>query len=114
MTRQPFRTDYRLWILAAGCVFVALGFVDPVAGAAKGDNSWWAYVGFLLRGDYSCSTGEIIGAITFRGALQAVPSVLVGWVLQALVVVGWSSPRRRTSLDQATTGVVVAGRNRCR
>jgi hypothetical protein len=88
MTLGPFRTDYRVWALAAGCVFVALGFVDPLAGATwKGDNSLWAYIGILLRGEYICSTADMLIPILFRMVLQAVPAVAVGWVFQGFLVV---------------------------
>lgn len=90
----PFRTNYRVWALAAGCLFVALGFVDPVAGATwKGDNSFWAFVRILLRGDYFCSTTELLIVIMVRALVQAVPAVVLGWVLQAFVVIFWSVAR---------------------
>jgi hypothetical protein len=87
MPRARFRTDLRLWLLAAGGVFVALGFVDPVAGVAKGDNGLWAYVARFVTGDYFCSTPDIVIPILFRSALQAVPAAALGWVVQAVVVV---------------------------
>ncbi len=72
--------------------------MDPVAGATwKGDNSLWAYVGILLRGDYFCRTTELLGVITFRALLQAVPAVVLGWVLQAFGVVLWSVFRGKPS-----------------
>ena len=94
MAQERFRTDYRLWALLAGCVFIGLGFVDPVAGATwKGDNSLWAYVGILVSREYACSTDTALMLIGLRALLHAVPAALVGWVAQALVVVGWSSAR---------------------
>ena len=68
MARVRFRTDFRLWLLAAGGLFASLGFVDPVAGVAKGDNSLWSYVARFVTGDYFCSTPDIVIPILFRRA----------------------------------------------
>jgi hypothetical protein len=95
MLPGPFRTDYRIWAVASGCVFVALGFVDPLAGATwKGDNSLWAYLCMLMSGDYICSTTEMLVPIAFRALLQVAPAVALGWVLQAFIVILWSVARR--------------------
>jgi hypothetical protein len=92
MTRGPFHTDYRIWAFAAASVFLALGFVDPLAGAMwKDDYSLWAQVGILVRGDYICSTADILTPIAFRALLHTVPAAALGWVLQAFVVVLWSA-----------------------
>jgi hypothetical protein len=108
MALARFRTDNRLWALIAACAFVALGFVDPVAGAAKGDNSLWSWVGILVRGEYTCSTGELLAPIVLRAMIQAVPAALVGWVAQALIVVVWSSVRGRPSAGGVPPGRVEA------
>ncbi|HEX4613539.1 MAG TPA: hypothetical protein VH092_35480 [Urbifossiella sp.] len=92
MGRTRFRTDTRLWVAAAGGVFVALGFVDPVAGVAKGDCSLWAVVTEFMTRDYHGGTLDIVIPILFRSALLTVPAAL-GWVVQALVVVVWSAAR---------------------
>jgi hypothetical protein len=107
MALTTFRSDYRLWALIAGCMFVALGFVDPVAGATwKGDNSLWSYIGILLRGEYICSTGEMLAPIVSRALFHAVPAALIAWVAQALFVVVWASIRSRAS----ASGCVSSGR----
>ena len=87
MARVRFRTDFRLWLLAAGGLFASLGFVDPVAGVAKGDNSLWSYVARFVTGDYFCSTPDIVIPILFRSALQAISAAALGWIVQAVVVV---------------------------
>jgi hypothetical protein len=86
MTQAQFRTDNRLWAAVAVCVFVALGFVDPFAGAAKGENNLWARVAILVTGDYICSTTEIILPILIVGAFEALSAAALGWVAQAAVV----------------------------
>ncbi len=87
MAMARFHTDKRLWLIAASVLFVALGFVDPVAGVAKGDNSLWAHVARFVTGDYFCSTPEIVIPILLRSALQAIPAAVLGWVAQAVVVI---------------------------
>jgi hypothetical protein len=93
MPGQRFRTDYRLWAFAAACLFLGLGFWDPIAGAGKGDESLWAHVAILVRRDSPGSKWEMAATVAYRAVLQAVPSDLVGWVLQAFVVVARSVRR---------------------
>ena len=93
MAREQFHTDYRLWVIAACGLFAFLGFVDPVAGMAKDDNSYWAYLGILLSGNFICGTDELLAAVAFRALLVAIPSTVLGWLLQALLVVSWSIVR---------------------
>jgi hypothetical protein len=88
---RPFRTDYRIWAFIAGCLFVVLGFVDPEAGATWTGHSFWTLLGVLLRGEYICSTADLVVSIVGRAVLLlAVPAVTLGWVLQAFVVMLWS------------------------
>lgn len=93
MNQMPYHTNYWIWKMASGGIFVALGFVDPLAEAWKGDNSLWHWVSILVRGDYICSPATILTPIAFLALFLAVPSILTGWVVQALVVVLWSSIR---------------------
>jgi hypothetical protein len=94
MLREPLQTNNRLWVLGAVSVFVALGFVDHLAGATwKGDNSLWHYFGLLFEEQEGHNTEGLLFVILFSSLLRAVPAVLVGWVLQALVVAIWSSVR---------------------
>jgi hypothetical protein len=98
MNQEPYRTNYWFWGIASGCIFLALGFVDPVAGATwKGDCSLWSHVGILIRGDYFCSSADIVAPIAFMALFLAVPAALLGWVLQALIVVAWQSSRTTPS-----------------
>jgi hypothetical protein len=85
MARVRFRTDHRLWRLAAGGLFIALGFIDPVAGVAKGDYSLWAYVARLATSHRN--TWDIVVPILFRSVLLALVAAPLGWLVQALVVI---------------------------
>ena len=88
MKTVQFRTDFLLWAITAGCVFIALGFVDPLAGAVyKGDCSLWAMVVRFVTGDYCGSTYDRVIPIVYYGLLLAIPAATLGWVAQALVVV---------------------------
>ena len=86
MSRQ-FRTNYPLWILATGCVFGALGFVDPTGGLAKGKYSFWDYIQDLVTGDYAGGSADLFMKVMFCGLFLIGLAALVGWLLQALVVV---------------------------
>ncbi len=94
MPTAQFHTHRRLWLISAGGLFIALGFIDPVAGVAKGDNCLWHYVTRFVTGDYFCSTPDIIIPILYRSALQAVPAVILGWVVQSVAVMAWTRGRR--------------------
>jgi hypothetical protein len=89
-----FRTNNRLWLLASICLFVALGFVDPMAGAVHYDTSLWGIVGGLLRHPTDI-TLDILVALLIVALLRLVPAVIFGWVMQALIVIAWSSIRHR-------------------
>lgn len=93
MNQIPYRTNNWLWGIASGCIFLALGFADPVSGAAKGDCSLWSHVGVLIRRDYFCSSAEILAHVAFLAMFLAVPAALLGWVVQALIIVLWRFTR---------------------
>jgi hypothetical protein len=87
-TRVRFRTDRRLWAAVAACLFVALEFVDPLAGAWwKGDASFWHEVGALVRGEYASGLSGALPLLLPYAALLAVPALLLGWLAQAAVVI---------------------------
>jgi hypothetical protein len=98
MYQIPYRTNYWLWETASACIFVALGFVDPVAGATwKGGHSLRSCVDILVDGGYFRSSAEIVERIAFIALLPAVAASLLGWVLQAIIVVVWQSSRAAPS-----------------
>ncbi len=90
MNQIPFRTNYSIWEIASVCIFLALGFVDPFAGALQCNTSFWALFSsiFMDPGESPASTFLALYAL-----LLAVPAALTGWVLQALVIVAWQSSR---------------------
>jgi hypothetical protein len=98
MATRRWRTNYLLWVLAASGIFVGLSFIDPVAGASKGENSLVAYVKFVMEGGYN--TPALLVAIALRSAFQVIPAALVGWLLQALAVVAWASVRAAKIAEQ--------------
>jgi hypothetical protein len=98
MVQKRFPTNYRLWLIISACIFIVLGFVDLLAGANwKADYSLWADFNRFVQGAYSCDTGDMLVILIFRGFLQAIPSIIIGWALQALIVVVWFSNRNEVS-----------------
>ena len=81
------------WGIGAASRFVALTFVDPTTGVGRGGN-WWFHLGILLSGDYVCRTGEVAAMVVSGAIARDVPSALLGWMLQELVVVRWCAARR--------------------
>jgi hypothetical protein len=91
MASRQFPTNYWVWAFAAGCVFVALGFVNHLEGATwKGEFSLWHLFGRLVRHDYACSTTDMLLPVLCWGLFLTVPAIVIGWVLHAFVVILWS------------------------
>jgi MFS superfamily sulfate permease-like transporter len=87
MRGARLRTDHRLWAIVALGLFVALGFVDPLAGATwKGEHSFWYLVGTVVLGEWTSGLSGALLLLLFYAGLLCVPSVLLGWVVQAVVV----------------------------
>jgi hypothetical protein len=70
-----YRTNYLLWAVLAGGLFLALGYVDlfPV-------GSMWSRARALVTGNYGCATGDMVIEVGFQAILLAVPAAIVGWV----------------------------------
>ncbi|MFO0801552.1 MAG: hypothetical protein U0791_00320 [Gemmataceae bacterium] len=85
MPRSQFRTNQRLWAISSAIAFVALGFIDPVGGAAKGENSWWSKV-FLLPSLNRHQLDEIVMPVLVYGVVLGLTAVVLGWVVQAPLV----------------------------
>jgi hypothetical protein len=81
-----FRTHRRLWALAAARVFAALGFVDVTAGVGKGDNRFWTNVARLALHDYHGNSAEAVSIVALQALVLAAPGLLLGWALQAAIV----------------------------
>jgi hypothetical protein len=75
------------------CVFAALGFVDLLEGVAKGENYFWSYVRRLVTGNYSCTTADMVLPVLMFAGMLAVPAAILGWAVQAVLVV-LLSPRQ--------------------
>ena len=92
MAKMQFRTNTRLWLGASATLFVALGFVDHLAGVAKGDNSLWGYFTLSMTG---AGSADLFMVILLRSVLQAGLAAALGWVVQAAIVASWSMCRSR-------------------
>jgi hypothetical protein len=87
MTQPRFQTNWSLWSVFSAAGFIALSFVNPIADVAKGNHTLWAYIVRFMTGDYACSTSAILAPILMRSAFQFAAAALLGWVLQAVIVV---------------------------
>jgi hypothetical protein len=87
MMGTRLRTDHRLWAVVALGLFVALGLVDPLAGTTwKGEHSFWFLVGTVVRGEWASGLSGALLLLLFYAGLLCVPSVFLGWVVQAVIV----------------------------
>jgi hypothetical protein len=86
--KSQFRTNRRLWAVAAVCWFVALGFFELTGGYSKADTSLWGdNLRVLLTRDYLCPSFDLLFALGMQVVMCAVPALVLGWVTQAVVVI---------------------------
>ena len=85
MPKRRWQTDGKLWALAAWAAFVPLVFWDVRGDDGKGAWSLWEYVRLLWEGGYG--NGELFTALLMQSVILAVPAVIIGWVVQALIVI---------------------------
>jgi hypothetical protein len=83
--RQKFRSDWRLWWAASLVLFILGGFVNLLPDSIKGSDHFWGHVNRLLYGGHLYNTQELTTTVVFLGMLLAVPALLLGWLLQALL-----------------------------
>src|SRR3712207_5088939 len=81
----PLQTSRTLWAVFSVGLFLATAFINPMPDI-KGSVSLWGGLYILLRGDYFCSTEEMIFATGCHARLLAIPALVFGWVLQGLIV----------------------------
>jgi hypothetical protein len=90
--KQPAPTEYHtshsLWLIVSVVLFVVAGFVH-LSGETKGDNRYWPLIARLCTGDYTLSTGEYVFTMALYTLFLAVPSIIFGWVFQAVLGVVW-------------------------
>jgi hypothetical protein len=97
VTPSPrYRTDSRLWLVVGVGVFVALGFFDPSGGYGKLDGSLWATVAVIVAAYDRINVSGLLVPVAFYAAVLAGAAALVGWAVQAVVVV---IRVRRTATD---------------
>jgi len=82
---RKFKTNAWLWAGLSVALFIVAGFVDLAPGV-KGPTNLWEPVEIFVRGQYYCSTGEIVGQIVLLAGIRAVPAIVLGWVLHAWVL----------------------------
>jgi hypothetical protein len=87
--RREYRTSYKVWLILTVLLFVVAGFIS-LPGETKGDNRYWVRIAALFAGDYTLSTTEYLSTMALYTLFLAVPSIILSWVLQAVLVVAWS------------------------
>jgi hypothetical protein len=88
------RTNRRLWFVVSICLFIALGFIDPLAGLTqKSEHNLWAEFGAMANGNSFVIRNMLPGVIAYS-LLNAFAAALLGWVVQALVIAArtWCCP----------------------
>jgi hypothetical protein len=53
----------------------------------EGSVSYWQMWSISLSGEWICSTAGFVWFLVVHALLRAIPAVVVGWLLQAIVAV---------------------------
>ncbi|HKI31330.1 MAG TPA: hypothetical protein VKA46_05650 [Gemmataceae bacterium] len=94
--QRRLRVRYWVWLFISLLLFL-LAWYLPLPPEAKGggDMRYWEFWSMLLRGDYHCSTGEILVHLAIYSVIFAILTTLAGWILQYFVGMGWEDLTRR-------------------
>ena len=94
MWRKRIQTNYALWAAISFMLFVAICSFN--LNGAKGASYWdqWA---IFLSGQYGCSADEFILVLGIQGLVLAIPSLVLGWIAQAVVQVLLTAMNRRST-----------------
>jgi hypothetical protein len=90
--QRPIPTSRRLWAAFSVAAFVLLGFVD-IWGTTKTHGAYWPYLAHDLTRWEWWRVPLVFGYLTM---LIAVPAIVIGWVLQAVVVTARSEMVHRS------------------
>ena len=83
MWKQPIKTNLFLWLIASLILFVIFGFVNWIPeGKTECYWLWWV---ILLEGKYGCSNFDFVFALCFGAIFHAIPAIILGWALQAII-----------------------------
>jgi uncharacterized paraquat-inducible protein A len=80
--QRRFPTSWLLWLIFS---IIVSGLLLSSWDFGKGESyweRWWAFV----QGDYICDALEMAAPLVVLPLILAVPSLAIGWVCQALVV----------------------------
>jgi len=80
---RQFKTNDRQWLIISCGLFIAFGFVDTTQGMGKDAIRLSELVAMLFTGNYPLSVMAF--PIAMLALMGAVPSVVFGWVLQAII-----------------------------
>lgn len=75
-------TRYWLWAALSLVIFVAAGCIDWVGANTV---AYWNEWSIFFSGHYGCTTSDLVLTLIMWGLLLAVPSIVLGWIAQALV-----------------------------
>ena len=107
MWKLRFKTSERLMLLASLLPFFYLVAFAPSVPVGKGSATCWQVLVALYGGPGGDHALSIFGLVLFWLAVFAVPSLIIGWAAQAIIVVLISSIRRGDTEHQTTTDLAV-------
>ena len=97
VSSRSYRTNWLLWAIVSIGIFVPMGFVD-VSGISKSTYFWDTCL-YVLRGVRMGEvSSEVLGGCVLELLFLGIPSVAIAWVLQAIIVVGYTRWRTRRGI----------------
>ncbi len=97
---DPYGTDWRLWVACSIAVLVGIlcgcPTPDPAGSLSRYFfSTFYAPIYLLLRVAAEGSVTDVIFCLFLVVVFSAIPAAAIGWVLQALVVMGVDACRKR-------------------
>lgn len=84
--RRPLRSSSKVWLAISVPLFFACWFLR---GGKGGDMPMWEMWRVFITHDYICSTGEMLIGLGGCTLVFAIPTVVIGWILQFPVCAIW-------------------------
>jgi hypothetical protein len=77
--RRPLRSSVKVWLAISAPLFLACWFIRAGKG---GDEPIWEIWRAFITHDYICSASEMLMGLGIYTIAFAVPTTVIGWILQ--------------------------------
>jgi hypothetical protein len=96
--RRSLPNSKRVWLRISALMFVAAWLISSGKdGDLPAAMLWWS----LITREYTCPTGDIVGAIAFFTLFFGIAATVAGWLLQFPVCLALNLVRSRGEKNQS-------------